>query len=130
MVKSEEQLHLQICKYLRLQYPKVRFNSDMAGVKLKPYHSKKARELRSSNGFPDLFICKTIVKKDIVICGLFLEIKKKTPFKKNGELFKNEHLQEKNEWHEKLRAEGYEVYFVWTFNDAKKLIDNYIKLCL
>jgi len=122
---TEKQLHKQICDYLHLQYPKILFNTDMGGLKLTIGQAVQAKKLRSQNGFPDIVIyekCKTDI-----FSALFLEVKKETPFKKNGVLKKNAHLLEQKKLHEKLRARGFSVYFVWTFEQAKNIIDNYLK---
>jgi len=53
---SEEKLHSQICEYLRIQYPKILFKSDMSGIRLTIGQAKKVKKLRSSNAFPDIEI--------------------------------------------------------------------------
>lgn len=134
---SEQQLHKQICDYLLLQYPKVLFNTDMSGVKLPKGLAVKASKLRSHKGMPDIQIFessgKMVVKYDSIdlvvfqFSGLFLEVKKETPYKKNGELKSDEHLKEQDNLHKLLRKQGYFVSFVWTFEMAKKIIDDYLR---
>ena len=53
---AEENLQIAVCNYLRAQYPKVLFNSDLSGIKLTMGQAVKAKKLRSSKGFPDLVI--------------------------------------------------------------------------
>lgn len=149
---TEEQLHSQICTYLKAQYPKILFNSDMAGVRLTIGQAKKVKKLRSSNAYPDIVIYeKSNIRKDLgaliqkycydeIFFALFLEVKKETPYRKNGKLkkqtayeiingkkIKYDHLQRQNEMHEKLRQREYIAEFVWSFDMAKKIIDNYLK---
>jgi hypothetical protein len=138
---SEKKLHKQICDYLKLQYPKVIFNTDLSGLKLTIGQATQLKNLRSSTGFPDIMIfhAKKCGVVDFEIkgenysvpafnfCGLFLEVKKESPFLKNGNLKENEHLKEQQFVHEKLRKQGYLTLFVWNFDDAKYTIDNYLK---
>jgi len=121
---KEEQLHKQICDYIKLRYPKVLFNTDMSGMKLTMGQAKKAKGLRSSNGFPDISIYHPVG----MWYGLFLEVKKATPFKLNGELKKNDHLEEQYEMLLKLNSLGYFASFTWSFNHAKEIIDRYMKV--
>jgi len=128
---SESQLHKQICDYLKLQYPKVLFNTDLSGVKLSIGQAKKAKQLRSGRGFPDIVIYDTSLVQsktgDVdVFSALFLEVKKETPFKKDGNLKKNAHLEEQSKILERLNNKGYKALFVWTFDYAKSVIDDYL----
>ena len=129
---TESQLHSQICQYLKLQYPKVLFNTDMSGIKLTIGQAAKAKKLRSNNGFPDIVIyeCHESWPNGELYksFALFLEVKKCSPFKKNSfELLKNEHIEMQAEMHKILESKGYECHFVWTFDMAKEIIDNYLK---
>lgn len=138
---SEEQIHTQICKYLKIFYPDIIFNTDMSGIKLTTGQAAKAKKLRSSNGFPDIVIYEygEAVKCRGLYKALFLEVKKETPYKANGELKKMtrretingikvsyDHLQRQNEMHIKLRERGYKAEFVWSFDMAKQIIDDYL----
>ena len=132
--RIEDILQETICRYISLKYPNVIFNSDLAGQN---NSGRKTDKLRSGRGFPDLFIYEPKGNYS----GLFLELKKETPYKKNGELKKQQqteligkvkvkydHLKRQSEIHEKLRKKGYSGDFVWTFDKAKIIIDNYMKL--
>lgn len=136
---TEKQLHKQICDYLKLQYPKVLFNTDMSGIKLTIGQATQAKKLRSDNGFPDIIIYEPRLI-DNYSSGLFLEVKKETPYKKDGELKKMvryehinglkvpyDHLKQQNEMHIKLRKRGFKCEFVWFLDMAKEMIDNYLK---
>ena len=69
---KEENLHLAVCNYIRMQYPDVLFNSDMSGVKLTMGQAIKAKRLRSCKGFPDLVIYEPRGEHK----GLFIELKR------------------------------------------------------
>ena len=58
--------------------------------------------------------------------ALFIELKVETPYKLNGELKKDAHLEGQAESMELLRQKGYWADFRWTFEEAKKIIDWYL----
>ena len=108
--------------YIKNQYPKVLFNTDLSGVRL-PYNlAKKVSKLRSNRGFPDIGIYES--KRGF--SGLFLEVKKESPFRKDGELKTDKHIKEQSIMHDMLRIRNYQVHFVWDFDQAKVLIDYYL----
>ena len=124
---TEKQLHKQICNYLHLQYPKVIFTTDASGLRMSIGEAVRVKKLRSSNNFPDIMIFETV--KDYYnysFCGLFLEIKIKSPYKKNSTEILAVHKNQ-NEFHKQLRKRGYIALFVWTFEMAKQTIDKYLK---
>lgn len=125
---TEKQLHAQICDYIKKRYPSVIFNTDLSGLRLTLGQATQAKHLRSGNGFPDIVIykMKTELYVDKVYGALFLEVKKESPFKRNWKLKNNAHLIEQNEMHIRLRDAGYAACFVWTFEQAVKIIDNYL----
>ena len=120
---KEENLHLAVCNYLRMQYPDVLFNSDMSGVKLTMGQAIKAKRLRSCKGFPDLVIYEPRGN----FKALFLELKREGEvlLKKNGD-FKSEHLKEQAEVMQKLIEKGYYCVFAIGFDNAKYWIDIYL----
>ena len=126
-MSSEAKLHEAVCDYIRLQYPDVLFNSDMSGVKLTMGQAIKAKKLRSSKGFPDLVIYEPR-KLGFIYYGLFLELKIEGTklYKKNGEAA-TIHIAEQQEMIIKLIKLGYYASFACGFNEAKKIIDEYLK---
>jgi hypothetical protein len=123
--ESEEKTHLFVTMYLRTVYPKVIFNTDMSGVKLTMGQAIKLNKLRSSKGFPDLVIYEPRGEYH----GLFLELKRpgESIYKKDGSLRKSEHLEEQQSMHNELRKRGYKCEFAVGYDEAKVLIDNYLK---
>ena len=119
---TEKQIHKQITDFMKIQYPKLIFNTDSSGIKLSIGQATQMKKLRSSNGFPDI----TIYEPNKYFNGLFLEVKKETPYKKNGTLKKNEHLQEQFEMHQELIKRGYFVLFVWTLKQAQNILKDYL----
>ena len=113
--------------YLQRQYPKVIYKFDLASdQKLSIQQAARNSNLqgRYSKGYPDL----VILAKKGNYGALFIEIKteQSTPFKKNGELKKNAHLETQNEFHEMLEERGYKAAFGVGFDGCKKLIDEYL----
>jgi len=79
------------------------------------------------NGFkcPDLIILEP--RKGYA--GLLIELKKESPFKKDGvTLYKNEHLEAQQKSIDDLISKGYLAFFKWEFDDIKELINWYMKL--
>ena len=121
---KEENLHLAVCNYIRMQYPNVLFNSDMSGVKLTMGQAIKAKRLRSCKGFPDLVIYEPRGNYH----ALFLELKREGEkiLNKKGDL-KTDHLKEQDEVISKLCVKGYLACFAIGFDEAKRIIDMYLK---
>lgn len=120
---TEKELHSQICRYIKHQYPDVIFNTDLSGIKLTMGQAVQVKHLRSSRGIPDI----VIYVPNASFHALFLEVKKESPYKINGELKRDEHIQEQMAIINKLSKLGYMAMLVWTFETAKKIIDEYLR---
>lgn len=140
---SEHNLYEQIARYLQLQYPDVIYRFDIAAdLKLTPGQAAKRKRLHPERGYPDLFIAEpknTKVKTALdggyslvkikTLGGLYLKIKTESnsPYKKDGTLKKDKHLDEQAEMLEKLRARGYKAEFGVGIEECKKIIDEYLR---
>ena len=125
-MKSQPEYHLQaqICAYIRAQYPKALFISDLSGTKLTLAQAMRNKKIQHGTfRCPDLCIFEPRGE----FSGLFLELKSANPFTKNGELKAGEHLAEQAHSLADLRMKGYKALFAWTFEVAKAIIDNYMK---
>jgi len=122
-MRKEESLQISVSEYLKLQYPKVIFTSDSSGLRLPMGLAMKAKRMRSGSGIPDMLI----LKPSKGYHGLCLELKAKSPYQKNGQLYSDDHLKEQNEVLKNLRKEGYYADFVTGFDEAKRVIDLYFK---
>lgn len=139
---NESDLQSQVADYLRLQYPNVMFHSDFgSGVRLTV--GQALRQKRQNGGrraWPDMFIActlKVIIRFDFnrnidvserVPCGgLFLELKREGTRlkKKNGE-WATEHIAEQAKVLDDLRERGYCAEFAVGFDEAKRIIDEYL----
>jgi hypothetical protein len=122
---KEENLQIQVCKYLDLQYKDIVYTSDLSGVRLTIGQAVKAKKERSKRyKIPDLLILQPNDK----YCGLIMELKtdKSKVFGKKGQLLKNGHVEDQIKSLHKLHSVGYFATFVFSFEMAKKTIDDYL----
>ena len=148
----ESSLQMQVAEYLCRQYPDVQFHSDFgSGVKLSKIQAvTQLRQNGYRRGWPDMIIAKskviTLVERSDeeggstiqIKFGLFLELKKdgetlypgpraKKRFKSiDGKEYKNEHLMEQADVLFKLRKAGYAAEFAIGFDEAIRIIDEYL----
>lgn len=126
MRKQEETLQIAVSTFLKVQYPHVVFTSESSGVRVGIGAAKKMKAQRSNCKLPDLII----LEPKGEFHGLILELKTegKSPYLKNGELSKQEHVQEQNRTLEKLRNKGYYACFAVGFDAAHEKIEWYMGL--
>ena len=127
MKHDEFKLQKRVCTYLKYQYPHAPFLSDaISNIKLTKPQQQRNKQIQDQHfKCPDLMV--------FVPCGgyagLFLELKKETPFKLNGEIKASpkDHLRKQQEALQRLNALGYNASFQWDFDTIVKLIDDYFK---
>ena len=126
MKHPEFQLQVQVCNWLKTQYPKVLFMSDtIASVKLTPQQQLRNKKIQKLDfKLPDLLI----FEPNKEFKGLFIELKVKSPFKKNGEIFKDEHLEGQLKTINDLKSKGYYACFSWSFEMTISIINQYMSL--
>ena len=127
MTSSEKNLTKAITNYIKFKYTEAIFKVDLASdQKLTKQQAYRNSQLlgKWSRGHPDLVLYEARGGYH----GLFIEIKteKATPFKKNGELKKSEHLGRQEEFMRKLRGRGYYAVFGVGLNECKRVIDEYM----
>jgi len=123
MKHLEYELQKSVCKYLNLKYPNVLYMSDtIANVKLNMMQALRNKAIQK-DGFkcPDLLI----FYPNGTYCGLFIELKVKSPYKLNGELKKDPHLQGQQSTINTLNLIGYKALFCTGIDEAIKTIDEY-----
>lgn len=125
--KPEYYVAMAVSQYLKIQYPNVIFRFDQAGYNLSIAQAgmNKAIQMREFK-YPDLFIA----KPNKEFAGLFIELKAEGQklYKKDGYTFVSEHLEgQAMALHYLLKA-GYDAYFAIGFDQAKSIIDNYMKI--
>lgn len=125
-MKPEAELRRMLARWLQYQYPNIIYRFDLAAdLKLTMGQARKHKELHPKRGYPDLFIAEPRGK----YCGMYVELKAegKSPYKRNGELKSDEHLKEQEVMLNKLNSRGYFAKFATGFNEAKGLIESYLK---
>ena len=127
-IQSEKILAQQVSTFLKTKYKKVIFRFDTgADMKLTIGQAKRAKSLHGeiNRGYPDLFIA----EPNKYYHGLYIELKAegKTPFKKDGSLKKNDHLQEQQDFINRLKEKGYEAGFAVGLKEAIEMIEEYIE---
>jgi hypothetical protein len=126
-MKQQPEFELQkaVATYLVRQYPGVLFLSDArAFLKLTIPQAVRSKQVQK----PD-FACPDVLifEKRKGYGALFIELKAETPFRKDGKLKKDEHLQSQLETIETLQKKGYAACFQWDFGSCKDTIDFYLK---
>lgn len=127
-MKLEQILANNVSEFLLRKYPKVIFRFDIgADVRLTQGQAARAKKLQGkwSKGYPDLFIA----EPNEYYHGLYLELKAtgNNPYRKDGTLKKNEHLERQNYIHEILRDKGYQVMFTTGLKESIEAIESYME---
>lgn len=142
MKYKEFELQKQVSKYLKTYYPFAKFDADYAShISLTIPQKVRNKSIQCDDyKRPDT----KIFVRNKNFTGLALEIKKETPFKKDGTLKKQikrdyeyvggkkilikevDHLQEQQKAIDYLISQGWHAQFVWEFSQAKKVIDDYM----
>ena len=120
----EYRIQKSVCIYLNWKYPNVLYMSDtVANLKLTKTQAGRNKAIQKA-GFktPDLIIFKPKGKYH----GLFIELKAKTPFKKDGELLKDKHLEGQQKTIDDLNELGYYATFATGVKEAIECIKKYM----
>lgn len=147
---TEHDIYLQIAQYLRLRYPSVIYRYDLAAdLKLSIGQAKKHKALQHYRGYPDLFIAEPRVRHTtegefgiklgegeadgttyyaMMYAGLYLEIKRPGTkiYTKKGLPVADEHIREQYDMLVDLRHRGYRAEFAIGYDEAVKIIDEYL----
>ena len=122
--KPEERIHWEVVQYIKEQYPKVRFISNLSGA---AFTSKtmavQARSLQHSNGAPDLMI----FYKNSYYSGLAIELKKgSVELTNKGGDWATTHIKEQAEWLTYLEDNKWKAEFAVGYDAAIKLIEDHM----
>lgn len=121
----EYELQKRICNYLNQTFPDVLFMSDtIAAVKLTIPQAGRNNAIQKKNfKCPDIIIFAALNGYH----ALFIELKVKSPFKKDGTIYRDDHLEGQEQTIYKLRSLGYAAYFAWSEEQAINIINEYLK---
>ena len=127
MTQKRENREYQICKaiaiYMRLQYPKIIFHYDLAGLNLSRAQAGMTKVIQGGKGYPDLFIAEPRAN----FHGLFIEVKKEGTVLwkvKGGPA--TDHIGDQIDMLNRLTELNYYAEFGVGFDHCKELIDNYL----
>jgi len=123
--QSEQSIQMQFCKWIKLQYPDIKFRSDIQSAgKLSPQMQNIKTIIDPFRAWPDI----QVYHKSGNYCGLQIELKRlySGTFLKDGSLSSGKHVQEQNEMHIFLRSLGWKVEFSEGFDEAKRVFESYV----
>lgn len=123
---KEVNIHNQVCKYLKAQYPHIMFISDFAaGIKMSKGMATRQANQKSNHSFPDLMI----LEPRNGYHGLLIELKRDRDslYNKNGLIKSSQHLDSQAECILLLNKNGYYSRFACGFDEAKQIIDWYLR---
>ena len=109
---SEEKLQTEIIKYIKLQYPKIRYCASLGGIYTGPRQAAKAKRTGYSRGFPDL----QITEARGSYFGLFIELK----------TLRGQPTLVQKEWIKDLKMRGYAAYICKGIDETMETIDAYM----
>ena len=110
---SEDYLQSEVIKYIKLQYPNVRYCASLGGIYTGPRQAAKAKRTGYSRGFPDLQITEARGGK----FGLFIELKTE----------KGVATQAQKKWIKDLTLKGYYARICKGLDETLSVIDEYMK---
>lgn len=123
--ETEKNVHQQVCTYIDLQYPTIIYTSDASGMRCSMGLRMELKRKRCKRyKIPDLLI----LHPNKGYHGLILEIKKdgEKITKRDGE-YVDEHIEEQAKTLCRLKEIGFAASFAIGFNEAKRIIDDYLK---
>ena len=124
MKHDEYQIQKQVCQYLNWSYRDVLFISTGIPFDLSDKRGARNKAIQKPNfKCPDLIIFEARNGYN----GLFIELKVVTPFKKDGNIKKDVHLEGQLKTIQELEAKGYFSVFATGFGEAKIIIDKYLR---
>lgn len=126
---SEESLQIQCNDWINARYPeleKLFFFNSFQGMKLNFGQIAKAKKTGGlKKGLPDFIFLKNNGK----FSGLFIELKKESPFLRDGKTLRADdgHLQLQQDVISQLSIEGHYACFVWSLEQFKNIVTNYME---
>lgn len=131
---TEAELQIRVADYLRLRYPNVLFHSDFgSGIKLTiGQAAKQKRQNGGRRAWPDMFVAYPTLRCvdgswNHEYHGLFIELKKEgTRLRKRNGDWASDHIAEQAAVLERLEDAGYHAVFAVGFDEARKVIDEYL----
>lgn len=108
----EDQLQMEVIRYLKLQYPDVLVHHCANERQTSPQRGAKLKKMGVRAGCPDILI----FKKSGNVSGLAIELK----------IGKNKPTEAQNDFLNRLSINGWFTKVSYNFDAAKTIIDNYL----
>jgi hypothetical protein len=123
LMPTEKEIHVNICEYLRMQYPEVLFTSDASGLRVSMGVIMEVKRKSCNYKIPDLLI----LHRNSQYNGCFIEIKRSASdlYLKSGKL-KNDHVKSQEQCLFMLREQGFYAEFGIGYNDTIEKIEKYL----
>ncbi len=121
-MKPERRLQLDVCQWLRMQYPDVLFWSNDSGEKKPVGLAILNKRMRSGSKIPDLWISEARGG----FHGLYVELKVSSPYRKDGQLKSNPHTEAQAAMLDQLNERGYMAAFGVGFDATVNIIKMYL----
>jgi len=127
---TEEKEQAQLLKWFKMQYPYVRFNGNLRGIKLTIGQAKKLKAMQDKRGHPDMMFYKHFDDGINHYIGLAIELKRTGTklIKNDGGFYSTNkaHRLEQLSYLNDLSKQGWCVCFCVGFEEAKKVIEEYM----
>ena len=124
---KEDNLHIAVYNYICLKYPKVLCIHVANEAKRSKFERWKAKAMGLTPGVPDLMIYfqreRIINNTKVVLSGLAIELK---VIYNNGT--RNTASKNQEKILTELHKNGWDCHVIWTYEDAIKVIDEYLSL--
>jgi hypothetical protein len=123
LMPTEKEIHVNICEYLRMQYPDVLFTSDASGLRVSMGVIMEVKRKSCNYKIPDLLI----LHRNSQYNGCFIEIKRSIGdlYLKSGKL-KNDHVKAQEQCLFMLREQGFYAEFGIGFDNTIQQIEKYL----
>ncbi len=121
-MKPERRLQLDLSQWLKMQYPNLIWWGNDSGEKKPIGLAVLGKRMRSGSKIPDLWISEARGG----FFGLYIELKTSTPFKIDGTLRANPHIEAQAEMLDQLNELGYMACFGVGFESTVQTIKMYM----
>ena len=124
---SEEHLQTMCADWIESQYRELTelfYFHSFLGMKLPIWAIVKAKK---TGGLKANILDFQFAKNNGKYSSLYIELKKESPYLKNGNLKKDDHLEKQNNTINLLRLEGHYACFAWSLNQFKQIVTDYME---
>lgn len=123
---TETEVQIELSRYITRNYKDALFHNDFgSGTKLSFSQAKRQKAMNPIRGHPDMQILEPIG----IWNGCFIELKKDGTkiYRRDGRMVADEHIREQADYIMQLRRRGYWADFAIGLDQAKRIVDSYMK---